>query len=377
MGLGSGKNEAIKDYNHLVKCVSSNTGNLVFNFAVEHLIHFTQSDIRWSTPAAEINKEKTPLLIPMANNIGPHTDVNHSGPKLTGVEVHKTIMGLGAQFPVTLNDPKEAASQVPEGTSVWLNSVVNNTKVANISVRGKFTQDVLTELGYGEFVVALGCPSHFINNNPNLGSVLAQRCSELDMHLASGIAVTAGNPGIKNLNKLERFLIGLIDEFNGRYIVQHPESLIRLSQRWEDAISEADIEHINQSYFPAKSTYEMLCWFSKNSTTYVSVPQWMLDISKHALCVGTRIHGVQVAIQSGIPALCLYMDSRTKELCDTMHIPAISAHAFQKDPTLQEIINTLKSWDWESYDKNRRRLAESTEVFLKSNELSLRRNKVL
>lgn len=377
MGLGSGKNEAIRDYKHLVSCVSGNTGNLVFNFAVENLIQFTQSDIRWSTPAKEINKENTPLLIPMANNIGPHTNVNHSGPKLNGVKVHKTIMGLGAQFPVTLDDPKEAAAQVPNGTSEWLTTVVDTSKVQNISVRGEFTKNVLTELGFGKYVVALGCPSHFINNNPDLGKLLAERCSQLNMELHNGVAITAGNPGIKNLNKLERFLIGLVDEFGGKYIVQHPESLIRLSQRWESSVPEADLQHINQSFFPDKSEEAMYSWFSKNSSTYVSVPQWMLDISKFSVCVGTRIHGVQVAIQSGVPAVCLYMDSRTKELCNTMHIPAISAHTFQKDPTLQKIIDALKTWNWQAYDENRRRLAQDTELFLKNNDLSLRRNRIL
>ncbi len=377
MGLGSGKNQVVTDYNHLVRCVSSNTGNLLFNFAVENIIHFTQADIRWAHPAEEINREKTPLLLPMANNIGPHMDVLKSGPRLEGVNVHKTVMGLGAQFPLAITDPKIAAEKVPAGTKQWLDTLVSDSNVANISVRGAFTKQVLAELGIEQYVVPLGCPSHFINPNPRLGELLAAKSEALSYGLPNGIAIAAGNPGIKNLNALERFLIGLIDEFSGKYIVQHPKSLICLSQLWKDAIEPEELNAVNRDYFPNKTPEEMLSWFAKNSTTYVSVPQWFMDISKYSMCLGTRIHGVQAAIQSGVPAVCLYIDSRTKELCETMQIPKISAHEFQRQPSLEHVINTLKKWDWESYENNRLRLAKETEAFIRDNGLTGKRKHIL
>jgi hypothetical protein len=377
MGLGSGKNVAIKDYNHLVTCVSANSGNLLFNFAIENLIQLTQSDIRWSTPAEAINKENTPLVVPMANNIGPHTDVSISGPKLSGVNVLKTVIVLGAQFPVTTTDAATAAARVPQGTVDWLKTVVDNSMVPNISVRGKFTMDVLASLGFAEYAVPLGCPSHFINENRELGKLLSQKVHLLNESVPDGIVITAGNPGIKNLNKLERFLIGMIDRYDGKYVVQHPKSLICLSNRWENNVPDEELNYINDNFFPERERSQMLSWFSNKSLTYISVPQWMSDVAKHSLCVGTRIHGVQAAIQSGVPAVCLYIDSRTKELCDTMQIPAISAHTFQKAPSIEIIIETLKSWDWAAYDANRVSLARKMEVFLRENQLETRKKAII
>lgn len=377
MGLGSGKNQAVEGYNHLVKCVSTNTGNLLFNFAIENLIKFTEADIRWATPSSIINSEESPLVLPMANNVGPHTDLSVSGPKLSGVTVHKTVMGLGAQFPVNITDASAAAEKVPEGTVAWLRLVTQNSAVPNISVRGKFTKDVLTTLGFGDYVVPLGCPSHFINKKKHLGEILKSKSDLLTPELKNGVVVAAGNTGIKNLNALERFLIEQINIFGGKYIVQHPKTLICLSQRWEEELDAAEIDETNTNFFPNLSLEEMLAWFSKNSFTYSSVPQWMLDIAKHDIAIGTRIHGIQAAIQSEVPAVCLYMDSRTKELCETMKIPCMSAHQFQKEPSISEVISLLKSWDWESYDENRLELSRKTTSFLKENSLELVRQSTL
>ncbi len=377
MGLGSGKNQAIKNYNHLVRCVSTNTGNLLFNFAIENLVKFTQSDIRWATPSEVINNENTPILLPMANNVGPHTDLNVSGPKLEGVKVHKTIMGLGAQFPVHITDAASAAAKVPEGTVQWLRQATLGSTVPNISVRGEFTKNVLTSLGFGDFAVPLGCPSHFINEKRNLGATLKQKTAKITPNLADGIAVAAGNTGIKNLNALERFFIELLNSYGGKYIVQHPKTLICLSQRWEHELDEEEIIDTNKNLFPRLARDEMLSWFSKFSFTYSSVPQWMLDISKHEIAIGTRIHGIQVALQSEVPAVCLYIDSRTKELCETMKIPCLSAHEFQKDPSVEQVLALLKDWNWSEYDENRTSLAKGTENFIKNNNLTLQRNRII
>jgi polysaccharide pyruvyl transferase WcaK-like protein len=110
-------------------------------------------------------------------------------------------------------------------------------------------------------------------------------------------------------------------------------------------------------------------WMRRHSRTYISIPQWFRDISKHELVVGTRIHGCQLALQAGVPAVCLYIDSRTKELCETMQIPSLSAHELQKAPSVERLLDTLKQWDWEQYDENRMSLAKQTIEFVKNNKM--------
>ena len=85
--------------------------------------------------------------------------------------------------------------------------------------------------------------------------------------------------------------------------------------------------------------------------------------------VVSLIHGCQLGIQAGVPAVVLHIDSRTKELCETMHIPTIEARAFQKDPSLDKLISLVQSWDWDKYDENRINLAKATYQFIENNNL--------
>lgn len=42
-------------------------------------------------------------------------------------------------------------------------------------------------------------------------------------------------------------------------------------------------------------------------------------------CIGTRIHGTIAGLLASVPSLCVTIDSRTTELCETMYIPSVSA----------------------------------------------------
>ena len=370
MGLGSGNNKLVNSYKTLYEAASSNTGNLLFNFALESLIELAGTDVRWSTPAGKINTDGHDLLIPMANNIGRHTDLKKSGPKLDGVSVHKTVMGLGAQF--QLNEDFESAFEaIPETSKEWLVDLCNSSDIPNVSVRGKLTHKVFEKLGVGDKAVPLGCPSHFLSANRTLGQTLKEKaCSLTPKSIVNGIAVTAGNPAIANLVKTEQFLISLLDNYKGKYIVQHPKNLICLSEGWYDDLTDEEVEVVRSRFFPSLKTDGMKTWLKLFATTYVSIPQWFSDISKVDFVVGTRIHGCQLGIQAGVPAVVLHIDSRTKELCETMHIPTISAREFQKSPSLKRLLEVVKSWDWEAYDKNRIALANQTHDFVLQNGLT-------
>ncbi|APD87589.1 hypothetical protein BM527_16640 [Alteromonas sp. Mex14] len=370
MGLGSGNNKLVTSYKTLYEAASSNTGNLLFNYALESLIELAGTDVRWSTPAEKINAEAHDLLIPMANNIGRHTNLATSGPKLEGVNVHKTVMGLGAQF--QLNEDFETAfNAIPDGTKQWLVDLCNSSTVPNVSVRGTLTHRVFDALGVGEKALPLGCPSHFLSANKSLGQTLKARANTITPYtIENGIAITAGNPAIANLVKVEQYLISLVEQYKGKYIVQHPKDLICLSEGWYEDLSEEEIELVRTRFFPSRTTGAMKTWLKLHATTYVSIPQWFSDISKVDFVVGTRIHGCQLGIQAGVPAVVLHIDSRTKELCETMHIPTISAREFQKSPSIEQLIDVVKNWDWEAYDENRMSLAKKTHDFVVDNNLT-------
>ncbi len=136
MGLGSGNNETVSTYHEFTVAASSNSGNLLFNYALEKIVTLTPVKYKWSTQSKVINDAGHNLLIPMANNIGSHTDISLSGPKVDGVKVNAVVMGIGAQFSLT-DDIAQASKKVPQGTKEWLSKVAKMSKEVNISVRGK------------------------------------------------------------------------------------------------------------------------------------------------------------------------------------------------------------------------------------------------
>ena len=114
----------------------------------------------------------------------------------------------------------------------------------------------------------------------------------------------------------------------------------------------------------------MKSWLRQRSSTFVSIPQWFSEISKVDFVVGSRIHGCQLGLQAGVPAVCLHIDSRTKELCETMHIPTVSAREFQQSPSLSYLVDLVQNWDWQRYDEIRLELAKQTHEFVLNNSLT-------
>ncbi len=367
MGLGSGFNELVWNYADFQRHNSANSGNLLFNFAISQIVKLADDKYFWSTSAEEINKNQANLLIPMANNIGPHMDILKQGPRLSGVDVKAVVIGIGAQWP--LSGPQE--DKVPEGTIEWLRKVASMSNVPNISVRGETTLEFFRKIGLSDSAVVLGCPSLLINPKKDLGATLAQKAEKLDANLAMCIGVAAGNQYLLNLTSLEQSLINLAEQPGSRYIVQHPKQLISIAEGFFGDVSEEEIEILRSRWFTDLTTEEMLSWFRKHSTTYTSIPQWILDCRKYDIMVGTRIHGIQMGIQAETPAVCLYIDSRTKELCETMKIPHYSALEFQKNPDVNILVDLVKNWDWKSFDYNRLNLAKKTHDFMSSNDVEI------
>ena len=76
-----------------------------------------------------------------------------------------------------------------------------------------------------------------------------------------------------------------------------------------------------------------------------------------------------LALQAGIPALCLVHDSRTLELCQMMHLPHITLDQAMQAPLSAEQLRQWFSFDAEAFDRSRLALARRTLRFLANNGL--------
>ncbi len=339
---------------------SLNTGNLLYNYASQILCDLTPNRVGWNTSASKINSECEGLLIPMANHLGDHVDLSISGPKLENIDRPVVIFGIGVQNKIG-TDP-----QLPDGTKRWIEVVCRLAvnKSTNISTRGLTSTEAIAKNVPGAKSSPLGCPSFLINRHIDLGERILSRLSTLDpSHIA--VAVSAGNPYEKQLLEVERSLIQIVQAHQGSYIVQHPQALLELSLGYPT--HERTLELVRTRLFPELELANLKSWMRKYSRVYASVHQWMLDMTRYDIHIGTRIHGSQAAIQAGVPSVCLYIDTRTKELCEKMNIPHISATELVTPIKINEVISLLKQWDWAKYDQNRLATARETLSFLVQN----------
>ncbi len=368
MGVGTNALKLSNNMSEFGRYYTFNTGNLLFNFACQIIANLQSERYSWNTSTEIINSNKFGILLPMANHIGSHFDFSVNGPRIEGIRVPLVVMGIGAQAKAD-ESPESHEHNVPKGTVLWLKTCTSLSKSEkNISARGDFTYQYLKNIGLADKVEVLGCPSLLISPVKDLGLAIqnkfkASNISKKRMH----IAIAAGSPFRVQYSSLERSFISWVDEFNASYIVQDPREMIALSNGWVNDVQKNTLDLIRKRWFPHLSNSEIIYWFNKKSTVYISIPQWISDLQKKEIVIGTRIHGIIAGIQAGTPSVCLYVDSRTKELCEFMKIPHAPAISFTNGCSIDMCTEIIANWDYKEFDENRTMIAKKTKIFLENN----------
>ncbi len=374
MGPGAQANIIPYNLNNMKRSYTMNTGNMIFYYACENIIAMDNKKYGWGGNPDIINTDSMGIILPLANQIGSHFDLNASGPKIMDINIPIVALGLGVQFKLNGID----SSDIPPGTISWIKMLSSKSNTKNIGVRGRETEKLLNDLGFSESIEALGCPSLLINKNKSLGRQIFEKFNSFNKEeIINNIAVAAGDPYINELTQLEQSLIEMIDEFDGRYIVQNPALLLKLSSGWNSDVANDEMNMLQKRWFPNLNYKQISNWFLQKSDVYFSVPQWIYNHSRRNFVIGTRIHGIQAAIQAGTPAVCLYIDIRTKELCEMMKIPHAPASDFKKGITIEEALKIFDEWDYKEFDENRMEIANKIKMFLLNNKIELNPDSIL
>lgn len=352
-------NSPIINISALEKAVGGNTGNLAFCFAMWCQLK-EPSIIAWQEENSALFKEGNTGVIALANQLGAHANMQYFHDYLAKHKASLVGIGLGAQSPATGGEVI-----LPEGTLQWLRLLRDRAPSSkpNLSLRGEYSKSVLDRYQLSDNVIVLGCPTLFISENKYLGRDLAKRWGSK----VKRIAVTAGHPGWMHLQKLERKLISLLDSYDD-YIVQSPLSMIDLGKNRGGADLKESIDLFNQYAMPEQSVDAVKVWLDQHAIAFFGATTWLEHIKQFDFVIGTRIHGVMMAIQMGIPAICITHDSRTIELCETMMIPNI----FWEDVPVninKDTLFDLYNFDSKRFDENRLSLAQKYTTFFKSNGL--------
>jgi hypothetical protein len=341
--------------------VGQNSGNLAFHFAIDRHLGGDRPNISWYVEPAAINAMRGTAVLPCANQLGPHANLGSLAQKFAKLTPKMVAIGLGAQ---ASNDGK--LPEVPEGSIEWVKQLAAHapSDKPNITVRGPFTLKVLEHYGLGDKAIALGCPTLFINKEPALGRKIAERYGPIRR-----IAVAAGHQRWRTLARIEASLARMVTATHGGYISQSPLEMLQIT-RGEATKVEPEVLRACRDYAcPEMSLEEFAAWADVHGRVFFSIPAWMEYLRGFDFVVGARIHGVILALQAGIPGLCIAHDARTLELCEMMKVPHVVAREVSGGLTREDLPRLFAQFDPVEFDRNRAMLAKRYAEFLRWNGL--------
>lgn len=348
------------DTETLYNRVGHNTGNLAFQHAIHRLLGGHLKQVPWSGDKRTIETAGDVGVIPAANQFGAHVDYGDLAKSVGTLSQKLVMIGLGSQSDVDGKIP-----EVPKGTVEWVKEIANRapSSAPNIAVRGAFTLEVLEHYGLSGRATVLGCPSLFINPDPELGSVIERR-----IRPPKRFAVAAGHQSWKHLRHIEASLGRLVSVTHGSYVGQHALPMLKLTRGEAGELEEADLRACRDYVCPEMDVNEFVVWADRHGSVFFDVESWIEHYRRFDFVVGTRIHGVMLALQAGIPGLCIAHDSRTLELCRTMMVPHVVARDVRLGISRDQIME-LFQFDGNAFDRNRRMLARRMSDFLAKNGL--------
>jgi len=344
------------------KQVGDNTGNLAFCYAINRMLGGGLQSALWHTEPAQLKALGDIGVLTLSNQLGPHANLGYLNANFSRLEINLVGMGLGAQ-----GSYAQPLVEVPQGSLDWVRIIQEKspTSAPNISVRGEFSFNVLEHYGLADKAVVLGCPTLFINPDKQLGKTIFDRFQP-----ESGlIGIAAGHQRWNHLAKLEASLVKMALETSGAYICQSPLEMVRLGRGEAKQLTQEERDECRKYCAPWMTDQEFIDWSTRFAFSFFSTSAWMEYLRRFDFVIGTRIHGVMLALQVGVPALCLAHDSRTVELCETMLIPYVKAQQFAHTGISRDVLPRLFEFDYEAFDSNRKKLAKGYIEFLASNQL--------
>lgn len=342
---GSIPNSFCNDTDYLMAQAGLNTGNVAFWLGFSRILGAQLFQVGWGSKPEDISDKFDVLVIAAANFLKTSYDLSVLRDLVEGLDKPVIISGLGAQA-----DKEEDMPKLTEGTLGFLKAVAS--RCDNLGVRGAYSKTVCAHYGV-ENTIDLGCPSLLINANQNLGERISSRWNAPLTNFTSASASIQ-----ENLQIAESKLFTTVDYLNGKYVLQNPAALLKvirheqLSDK-EKSYNESFREFIN----PGMSTGQFNDFLRKKAVYFTSAHAWLDYLTGFSHAVGTRIHGSILPLMAGVPSICITHDTRTRELCETLCVPAMPCEDFANfDQPINELFDCI-GFDEQQFRARRSELA--------------------
>ncbi len=312
----------------LSHAVGVNLGNLVFRHALRFILADFDSFEPVTGPEYKgiVASEKPGhVIVSCANWLGQTAKDERfnlgRAEMIESADCTVTAFGLGVQAPAMNADAPIRLGP----NSIRLARAISD-RAPQFSVRDELTRKTLAAVGIDNAVVT-GCPSNFINSDPDLGQQVAARAGRLAGQLTGWAqvrsAISEVTGGHVASGKVLSRQMRMLAETPAFYLLQTPELLpFLLGER--TAIPDS---YRNNNPFMGQSGL-LTQTLKAKVLHFADVDAW-LDFSRTCdLSFGMRIHGTMVPLQAGVPSMLVAHDSRTVGLASAMGVPWVSPEAF-------------------------------------------------
>lgn len=359
----------LKNSEELMRLSGLNIGNYAFRHPLLSLIDgISDFELMGYSRFHEYIESNQPdeVLISCANWLCASEDYeksNHFRANLfEKIESPVTVFGLGAQGHGAANDLKL-------GDNTIRMAKILSEKSNSLSIRDEYTQDVLNRYGIHNTTIT-GCPSNFINLDPDLGKSIANKCIKMldeDKEwedIRCHISENSDGHSISKAVCSETIL--LLKKSPSFYVVQTP-SLMGFALGESNEIPGFYLNSLPDNL----SLVEYHRVLKRSVLHFSSIESW-LDFSRTCdLALGMRIHGNVIPMQAGVPSVVIRHDSRTAGLSEIMGIPNIAPKEFigMSNAKPAKLIESMID-KYQSYDSTRLFLAEVMHKYLVGNKIA-------
>jgi hypothetical protein len=200
-------------------------------------------------------------------------------------------------------------------------------------------------------VETVGCPSNFINPASDLGAAIEGRAKAIPAEPTLCVNLEY----FRLESQKNHLLTTRLRTAGGLCVFQSDNDVFRAVREPHEATSET-LGWLAEYFLGSTSADDFRRFAVQFGVTPSFIPSWLELVKSVDFSIGTRFHGNLVAIQAGTPALVLYHDQRTKELCDVLAIPSAAWSSISTDEDVAAAISTY-AFNGSLFDGTRRTLA--------------------
>jgi hypothetical protein len=331
----------------LFPAIGQNTGNFMFTEAMFRLIEGQAESVGFRFDPAAVNAKFDHMVIPAANWLNPKSDWSDLAARLAALSIPVTLIGLGLQ---AASDRLDEVVVTP--SALDLVRLIASRSPA-ISVRGAFTARWLATQGITNVVVT-GCPSLYMEH---LARPARRHSGEVVLQ-STRYALT---PGFVAGTSVHRHVFELAGALDLPMVFQSEKDEIHhlMTGRWPAA---APAEMASLYGLPSLKAAES--WLTRKGQVFFDVSVWSRFLKAHRGVVGTRLHGVILALISGVPALLVPHDSRTREMAAFAGIPQVAPEAIRTGMSAADLAGLVDAADLSAWGTCRAKNAKVMARFL-------------